>query len=479
MAGKQSYKDLSQLWLVIDTLALEARATLRFAMAALVLVGALLFAVLFLDHGSGQLIVILASVVGAYMAMNIGANDVANNVGPAVGARALTMSGALVIAALCEASGAIIAGGDVVQTISKGIASSDQFHTPMMFVWSMMSALLAAALWLNLATFFGAPVSTTHSVVGGVVGAAVSAAGFGVVDWTTMGTIVASWIISPIMGGVVAALFLYGIKKAILFQTDRVAAARRWLPPLVGVVTAAFASYLMTKGLKSIWQPPVSLIAVLSLGLGVAAGLSARPLVARASANASNRRKAVSKLFAVPLIVAAALLSFAHGANDVANAVGPLAAIVGVIEFGNVPDAMAVPTWIMTIGAVGISAGLLIYGPRVIRTVGQEITRLDEIRAFCVALSAAITVLLASALGLPVSSTHIAVGGVFGVGFLREYLANNKPGAAAKAPSVKALAKRRLVRRRHIFGIAAAWVITVPVTALLAAVIFAVISLLR
>jgi PiT family inorganic phosphate transporter len=287
-------------------------------------------------------------------------------------------------------------------------------------------------------------------------------------------------VVSPVLGGGIAALFLALIKMAIIYQPDRVVAARRWLPPLVGALAAAFTGYLLLKGLKNVWQPSLSLIALLSVMAGLAALAASRPLVRRAAHGLPNRRKAVSKLFGVPLIVAAGLLSFAHGANDVANAVGPLAAIVGVIELGAVPNALAVPAWIMAIGAVGISAGLLIYGPRVIRTVGQEITRLDEIRAFCVALSAAITVLAASWLGLPVSSTHIAVGGVFGVGFLREFLANRKRnGTAIPGPSAKAVAKRRLVRRRHLFGIAAAWVVTVPASALLAAVIFFMISLLR
>ncbi len=479
MAKSKLQKDLERLWLIADTLALEARATLRFALAASVIAGSLLFSILFLTPGSGQLTILLACMVGAYMAMNIGANDVANNIGPAVGARALTMSGALVIAAIFEASGAIIAGSDVVQTISKGIVSPDSFGAPMTFVWAMLSALLAGAVWLNLATYFGAPVSTTHSIVGGVVGAGVAAAGLDVVDWPSLGAIVLSWIISPALGGAIAALFLLIIKAAIMYRPDRVAAARRWLPILIAVMTASFAAYLMTKGLKNVWKAPTELVTAAALAIGVLALMMARPMIRRAAVVTVNRRKAVSKLFAAPLIAAAALLSFAHGANDVANAVGPLAAIVSIIEHGGMAATVNVPTWIMVIGAVGISAGLLIYGPRVVRTVGQEITRLDEARAYCVALSAAITVLAASWLGLPVSSTHIAVGGVFGVGFLREFIANRRRNGGGKQPSAKALAKRRLVRRRHVFSIAAAWIITVPATAGLAALIFVIIDLIR
>ena len=479
MAKSKLQKDLERLWLIADTLALEARATLRFALAASFIAGSLLFSILFLTPGSGQLTILLASMVGAYMAMNIGANDVANNIGPAVGSRALTMSGALVIAAIFEASGAIIAGSDVVQTISKGIVAPDSFGSPMTFVWAMLSALLAGAVWLNLATYFGAPVSTTHSIVGGVVGAGIAAAGLDVVDWPSLGAIVLSWIISPVLGGAIAALFLLIVKATIMYRPDRVAAARRWLPMLTAVMAAAFAAYLMTKGLKNVWKAPTEIVTAVALAIGVATLALTRPMIRRAAVVTVNRRKAVSKLFATPLIAAAALLSFAHGANDVANAVGPLAAIVSIIEHGEMAAAVNVPVWIMVIGAVGISAGLLIYGPRVVRTVGQEITRLDEARAYCVALSAAITVLAASWLGLPVSSTHIAVGRVFGVGFLREFIANRRRNGGGKQPSAKTLAKRRLVRRRHVFSIAAAWVITVPATAGLAALVFLAINLIQ
>jgi len=433
-----------------------------------------------------SLYVIAAGVIGGYMALNIGANDVANNMGPAVGSRALPMVGALAIAAVCEAAGALLAGGDVVSTISKGIVTPDPAMEVGDFVLLMMAALLAAAVWINLATILNAPVSTTHSIVGGVLGAGIAASGPSIVAWPTMGAIAASWVISPVLGGVVAALFLGFVKWAILYREDRIAAARRWVPVLIGVMVAVFAAYLMMKGFKRIWKPTPDIVALISV-VGFALGWAgSRRWVAARAVGLENKRKQVATLFVLPLIFAAALLSFAHGANDVANAVGPLAALVAAAETGvAAPAKVVLPIWVLAVGAVGIAVGLALFGPRLIRTVGEKITRMDAIRAFCVALSAAITVIFASTLGLPVSSTHIAVGSIFGVGFLREALVNrgihiSSARVAVDPDSPKAIkqkkkqAKRRLVRRRHLWGIAAAWIITVPAAGLLAAALFLV-----
>jgi len=442
--------------------------------------------------------VIVAGLLGAYMALNIGANDVANNIGPAVGSKALTMVGALIIAAVFEAAGAILAGGDVVKTISKGIIAPELMPDTQTFILAMMSALLAAAVWVNVATFIGAPVSTTHAVVGGVMGGGIAATGFDAVSWPTMGTIAASWIISPVLGGVIAALFLAFIKHQIIFKEDRVTAAKRWVPILVSIMAAVFSMYLMKKGLKKIWKPDWWVVLAIGAGILAASVAITRPVVAKAAEGIENRRKAVSELFTIPLICSAALLSFAHGANDVANAIGPLAAIVGAASTGEIATTVHVPLWVMGIGAAGISAGLLLFGPKLVRMVGEKITKLDRMRAFCVALSAAITVIVASALGLPVSSTHIAVGAVFGVGFYREFLTNKKraqkqaereaafqesivlksheedidnptPKEIKKAEKAK---RRKLVRRQHLMTIVSAWLITVPLAALLAAALF-------
>ena len=450
------------------------------AMIFMVLTGILASA--FFDASSNNLIVIIAAVCGAYMALNIGANDVANNMGPAVGANALTMTGAIVIAVIFESAGAMIAGGDVVSTIAKGIIAPTSMTSVSVFIWAMMSALLSAALWVNLATWIGAPVSTTHSVVGGVMGAGIAAAGFAAVNWATMSKIAASWVISPVLGGLIAALFLWFIKTRIIYQDDKISAAKRWVPVLVGIMSGAFASYLALKGLKKVIKIDLGTAILIGTATGVLFWVIMRPLVAKQAVGLENRNKSLKKLFNVPLIVSAALLSFAHGANDVANAVGPLAAIVQASQSGDYGAAISIPLWVMVIGAAGISFGLFLFGPKMIRVVGNQITKLNPMRAYCVALSAAITVIVASWLGLPVSSTHIAVGAVFGVGFFREWDTSRRMKKAKvtldQEPVVgkEERSRRKLVRRSHFLSIIAAWVITVPAAAVISGLIFVIFS---
>lgn len=491
-----------------------------------------------LEHGTNNTVLIVAAMVGGYMAMNIGANDVANNVGPAVGSGAVTLVGAIIIAAIFEAAGALIAGGDVVSTIQKGIINPVMLNDSEVFIWVMLAALISAAVWLNIATMLGAPVSTTHSIVGGVTGAGIAAAGFSIVDWVTMGQIVASWIISPVLGGLIAALFLYYIKVKITFKPDMIQAAQKSVPFLIALMTWAFITYLTLKGLKHIWPSIVNIFSFLpqtdkpsfltALAIGLVFAVIAFVLMKRfvndKAASLKNNRDSINTLFTVPLIFAAALLSFAHGANDVANAVGPLAAIHDALSSGGISSKVGIPLWVMLIGAVGISIGLALYGPKLIRTVGSEITELDRMRAFSIAMAAAITVIVASQLKLPVSSTHIAVGGVFGVGLLREWLARkdftnvhadslylmkedheslddfidrfksahpdeqnaiidavkNKKSKISKQLDLKnterkrlrKLFKQELVKRSAIRKIVAAWIITVPASALLSAFLF-------
>ena len=450
------------------------------SLAFIILAGLIAF-YLFGNTGNA-IVVVIAAGLGAYMALNIGANDVANNMGPAVGANALTMGGAIAIAAIFESAGALLAGGDVVSTIAKGIVAPESMHTAAVFIWAMLAALFSAALWVNLATWIGAPVSTTHSVVGGVMGAGIAAAGFGAVNWPTMYKIAASWVISPVLGGAVAALFLWFIKSRIVYQDNKIAAARRWVPFLVGIMGGAFAVYLSLKGLKKIIKIDFSSALMIGLGMGLLIWLVMVPVIRKQSQGLENRNKSLKKLFGIPLVISAALLSFAHGANDVANAVGPLAAIVQASASGAFMDAVSIPLWVMAIGALGISFGLFLFGPKLIRMVGGQITKLNPMRAYCVALSAAITVIVASWLGLPVSSTHIAVGGVFGVGFFREWDAQRRmKSARIPIPEVSAQPKeerrrRKLVRRSHFLTIIAAWIITVPAAAMLSAGIFLAIN---
>ena len=513
----------------------------RLGMALFFMVAVLSYSFLSTGGIPNNMFLAIAALFGAYMAMNIGANDVANNVGPAVGSKALTMGGAIVIAGVFEAAGALIAGGEVVNTIKKGIIDISAFGTNTdSFIWAMMAALLAAAVWLNFATMAKAPVSTTHSIVGGVMGAGIAAAGFGIVAWGTMGKIAASWIISPVLGGIIAATFLFSIKKTIVHKEDKAGAAKKWVPIYVAIMSWAFVTYLTLKGLKKIWPDIVNMLAFLPdekkpsfliaaiFGLIVAGFVYfiVQKTVRQKSKKIENSRAGVNLLFTVPLIFAAALLSFAHGANDVANAIGPLAAINDAVMTGGISGKAEIPLWVMAVGALGIALGLALYGPKLIRTVGSEITELDQMRAFSIAMAASITVIIASQLGLPVSSTHIAIGGIFGVGFLREYLdgAEKVDGIALEKEAIvdekkvlKALnnelktleskedkgeldykrvvelykmihdeedkikdAKKHLkttkkvqyVKRDAIKKIIAAWVITVPAAALLSALIY-------
>ena len=475
-------RDLGRLSNLEMATAYVSRPLVGPAIGLIFIVLASLLAMVFFGESTNTFVVIIAAGFGAYMALNIGANDVANNMGPAVGANALTMGGAIAIAAIFESAGALLAGGDVVSTIAKGIIAPESMQTASVFVWAMLAALLSAALWVNLATWVGAPVSTTHSVVGGVMGAGIAAAGFSAVSWGTMSKIAASWVISPVLGGVIAAGFLWFIKARIIYQEDKIAAARKWVPVLVGIMAGAFATYLALKGLKKVIK--IDLITALMIGsaVGGAIWVAMIPVIKRQSQGLENRNRSLKVLFGIPLVVSAALLSFAHGANDVANAVGPLAAIVQASQSGNFTDAVSIPLWVMVIGALGISFGLFLFGPKLIRMVGSQITKLNPMRAYCVALSAAITVIVASWLGLPVSSTHIAVGGVFGVGFFREWDAQRRMRKARiEVPDMSDQPKeerrrRKLVRRSHFLTIISAWVITVPAAALLSAAIFKVIQ---
>ncbi len=493
----------------------------RLGTGIIFVVGVMLFTGSKFAHIEQSYLLVVAAVIGAYMAMNIGANDVANNVGPAVGSFALTLTGAILIAAVFEAAGALIAGGDVVKTVKDGIIDPANLGSSQEYVWAMMGALLGAAIWLNAATWVGAPVSTTHSIVGGVMGAGIAAAGWDIVNWDSVISIAMSWVISPVVGGIFAAGFLFVIKKLVFFKSDPIAEAQKVIPYMIAIMAWAFTTYVALKGVKHVFDISFAWAMALGLIAALVTLLLARPAIRKSAPQLSADRDGVNRLFTIPLIFSAALLSFAHGANDVANAVGPLAGVVDVLTAGTGGATVAIPLWVMAIGALGISVGLALFGPKLIRTVGSEITELDRSRAFCIALSAAITVIVASQLGMPISSTHVALGAVFGVGFLREFLDQrvgkvvedvlaghqgepslietetvlrnfqNAPleekqrilaelkrmgpeaviTAAQRKELQKAL-KRQLVSRTALFKIVSAWIITLPVSAFLAALFF-------
>jgi PiT family inorganic phosphate transporter len=493
----------------------------RLGIALLFIVAIMLYTGVNVDNSiDGHYMLMIAAMIGGYMAINIGANDVANNVGPAVGSQALTLSGAILIAAIFEAAGAIVAGGDVVSTIKNGIIDPGMINDTDTFIWLMMAALLAGAIWLNIATYMGAPVSTTHSIVGGVLGAGLAAGGWDIANWSKMSAIVASWVISPMLGGIIAAALLYLIKRTITYQEDMLSAAKRIVPLLISLMAWAFGTYMMLKGLKHIWKVNFLTASIVGLIVAVIIYYVVKPRIRTSADKMPNEKYSVNQLFNLPLIFAAALLSFAHGANDVANAVGPLAAINDAILHGGIVQKASIPLWVMLVGAIGISVGLGLYGPKLIKTVGSEITELDKMRAFCIAMAAALTVILATQLGLPVSSTHIAVGAVFGVGFLREFIKtsyarmvdeiirhhppedhlalekflaefkraniptkammlkqlkeNNANAQLTKTErkGLKKIYRHELVKRSALLKIVAAWLITVPLSGLMAAMIY-------
>ncbi len=474
-------------------------------------------------------LLIVAASVGAYMAMNIGANDVANNMGPAVGSGAMTMGWAILVAAVFEALGAIVAGGDVVGTIKGGIIDPAAINDPALFAWVMFSALLAGALWLNLATAVGAPVSTTHSIIGAVMGAGIAAGGWGLVNWETIGAIVISWVISPLMGGAMAAGFLYLIKRSVTYRSDKTEAASRVVPVLISLMVWAYTTYMLLKGVSQLVKVGFFVALLIGLAVSVVVWWLIRKPIARMAVRQDNSKDGVNRLFTWPLICSAALLSFAHGANDVANAIGPLAAIYEAVKEGAIATKAGTPLWVMVLGALGLSVGLALYGARLIRTVGKEITELDNMRAYSIAMAATLTVIVASQLGMPISTTHVTIGAVFGVGFLRELLKVNYAKMEAvvfaghqgadraeveaylqrfeaaevqekkrmlaemkrrtkqrqatetaegallaknEQKAMKKAIKKEIVKRSAVMRIVAAWIVTVPATAVLAAVLF-------
>lgn len=478
-------KDLEKFSSVEEAARQMSRRLAAPGTALLFMILVAIFAASYVTGKPGATVVIAASAVAAYMAMNIGANDVANNIGAAVGARAMTMAFGLGLAAVFEVAGAVIAGRGVANTIAHNIMHATTIASPDVVIWAMMAAMLAAAVLINLATWLGAPISSTHSIVGGVMGAGIAAAGFSAINWGTVAQITATWLFSPILGALIAAGFLFFIKETIIYREDKIVAARKWVPVLIGAMAGAFAGFLSLVGLGQLVDVSAPVATVIALVTGLAAWQLLIPVIDRQAEGLENRNQSLRKLFRIPLVFSAAMLSFAHGANDVSNAIGPLAAIVAAAQQG-IDGEIRVPLWEMIVGGLGISLGLLLFGPKLVRLVGAEITRLNPMRAYCVSLSTALTVIVAAWTGLPVSSTHIAVGAVFGVGLFREWYTRHSRRRLEymRARAGKDLdlsepfernedeqKRRYLVRRSHFLSIIAAWMITLPAAAALAALI--------
>jgi len=401
----------------------------------------------------------LAALFGIFMAWGIGANDVANAMATSVGSRALTIKQAILVAAVFEFMGAVLAGGEVTSTIRSGIVDAELLaDTPELLVYGMLASLLAAGTWLAVASAKGWPVSTTHSIVGAIVGFAAVGIGIDAVKWGQVGTIVASWVVSPLTAGFIAYLIYQSVLRLILHQDDPLEKAKRYVP--VYIFFAAFTITLVTilKGLKHVGLD-LSLEHSYYLATGIAVVIAL--IGAVAIRNIQPDRKAekrqhfhtVERVFGVLMIVTACGMAFAHGSNDVANAIGPLAAVISVAHSGAVAAKSALPIWVLMLGGGGIVIGLATFGRHVIATVGQKITQLTPSRGFAAELAAATTIVIASGTGLPISTTHTLVGAVLGVGLAR---------------GIEAI-DLRVVGRIFV-----SWVVTIPAGALLAIVFFTI-----
>ncbi|NRA40703.1 MAG: inorganic phosphate transporter [Pseudomonadales bacterium] len=366
----------------------------------------------------------LACLFGFFMAWGVGANDVANAMGTSVGSKALTIKQAIMIAVVFEFAGAFLAGGEVTSTIRKGMVDMTAIQgQPELLIYGMLSALLAAAIWLMVATQFGWPVSTTHSIVGAIVGFAAVGIGVDAVKWAKIGTIAVSWVASPLLAGSIAFVIFRSVQKLILAADDPFMAAQRYVPAYMFLTGFAISMVTFVKGLKHVGLDLGYLqSAMLAVVVAVLVAVLGKLLLNRVqpAQNREHRAQSVERLFAILMIFTACAMAFAHGSNDVANAIGPLAAIVSVIESGGeIAATSALPLWVLLLGASGIVFGLMTLGYKVIATIGGKITELTPSRGFAAELAAASTVVLASATGIPVSTTHTLVGAVLGVGLAR------------------------------------------------------------
>jgi inorganic phosphate transporter, PiT family len=410
------------------------------------------------------LILLLALLFGLYMAWGIGANDVANAMATSVGSRAVTVKQAILIAAVFEFLGAFLAGGEVTSTIRTGIIDPDLLaEEPNKLISGMLAALLAAAVWLTIASRKGWPVSTTHSIVGAIVGFAVVGIGVSAVNWGQVASIAASWVLSPVLAGTIAFLLFFSVQRLIFDHPDPEARARRYVPLYVFLAALVIALVTFLKGLAHVGLDLSGLQAV-AFALLVAASVMLlgryavdRVRVEQGPDGRDAHQKAVERVFGVLMVVTACAMAFAHGSNDVANAVGPVAAVISIAQSGNVHQHAPVGAGVLLLGAAGIVAGLATYGFRVIATVGNNITELTPSRGFAATLAAASTVVLASGTGLPISTTHTLVGAVLGVGLARGIGALNL---------------------RVIRSIFMSWVITLPAGAILAVAFYHVLEAL-
>jgi PiT family inorganic phosphate transporter len=406
----------------------------------------------------GSMLVMFAGAVGFLMAWGIGANDVANAMGTSVGSKALTIKQAIIIAMIFEFAGAYLAGGEVTSTIRKGIIDASYFvDQPELLVYGMTAALLAAGLWLIIASYFGWPVSTTHSIVGAIVGFSAVGVGVDSVTWSKVGGIIGSWIVTPLISGIIAYFIFMSSQKLIFNTKDPITNAKRYVPFYMFLAGFILSLVTITKGLKHVGLHFSTMEAViLAIIVGALVSIVGKVFVNRVKIDPKADKQMhfanVEKIFSVLMIVTACAMAFAHGSNDVANAIGPLAAVVSIVEHGGQITAKAeLAWWILPLGGVGIVLGLAIFGKRVMATIGHGITHLTPSRGFAAELAAASTVVIASGTGLPISTTQTLVGAVLGVGMAR--------GIAALNLGV-------------VRNIVISWVVTLPIGAGLSIIFF-------
>jgi inorganic phosphate transporter, PiT family len=398
----------------------------------------------------------LAIIFGLYMTWGVGANDVANAMGTSVGSGAISVRKAILIAAIFEFSGSVLAGGHVTSTIRSGIIEASAVPAPEILVYGMLASLLAAGLWLMVASYFGWPVSTTHTIVGALIGFGLVGVGPQAVEWPVVGSIVASWLISPVLGATIAFLLTMSVRRFILDADSPLEAAKRYGPIYVFFMGVLISLITIFKGLSHLSIELTSAQALgISVVVGAIVGLVGRILIRRIQVDTAVEKDfhyaGVERVFAPLCVFTACSMAFAHGSNDVANGIGPLAAVVSIVQAGAVTPSSALPLWILVLGGGGIVLGLATMGYRVMKTIGTKITELTPSRGFCAEIAAATTVVVASRLGLPVSTTHIIVGAVLGVGLAR--------GIAA-------------IDLRVVAGIVTSWLVTLPIGATLAAFFF-------
>ena len=410
------------------------------------------------------IVLIFATLVGLYMAANIGANDLANAMGTSVGSGALTIRRAVIISIVANLLGAVLAGGHVTNTISKGMINPDLLAaTPDKLMLGMFAALLASGIWVHLATVLGMPVSTTHSIVGAVVGFGILTVGIGAISWGKIITIAISWVVSPVSGAIIAGGIYYLIREKVFRADAPESVAQRWSPYLIGVVLLTIILSFIFKGLKNLHLDlgfgQALLIAIpCAAGGGLVGTVWVRALLGRRELkdDIQNDTSPLQAFFAYLQVLTACYVAFAHGANDVANAIGPLAAIFSVVKTKSVAMQVEVSIWMLAIGGIAVGGGLFAFGGRVMETVGGKITELTPVRGFCAQFGAATTILVCSRLGLPVSTTHVLVGAVVGVGFMRGM----------------GFLDMRLLR-----NIGSSWVITLPFTMVLTMVLYKLLTL--